>query len=65
MKNIKYYSRLIWKLWMYFCAFVVSLYALFYITLWAFFDFNPYFLSIDSCIDLGGVWDYAKNVCNK
>jgi hypothetical protein len=26
-------------------------------------DFNPHFLDIDTCLDLGGRWDYGKNVC--
>ena len=27
------------------------------------FIYNPYWLSIDTCLDNGQVWDYQKNIC--
>lgn len=32
--------------------------------LWVASDFNPDFLSIDSCLDSGGSWDQANRTCS-
>lgn len=41
---------------------VASLYLGF---LWVSHDFDPAFLKIDSCLDDGGRWNYAKGVCER
>lgn len=33
--------------------------------LWVAYDFNPDFLKSDSCLDLGGRWNYEENRCEK
>jgi hypothetical protein len=39
--------------------------VLYFVTMWAATDFNPDFLSIDSCLDAGGAWDYEARRCNR
>jgi len=35
------------------------------LTLLAMFScMNSRFMSIDSCLDFGGVWDYSNNICS-
>jgi hypothetical protein len=46
----------------------MSIFVLFFIIhsiiLWVILDFDPYFLSIDSCLDFGGVWNDETKQCH-
>jgi hypothetical protein len=57
------FLKQLWKLWMYFCTFIVSgacfVGISFFILSFIFFG-NPY---IDSCLDLGGRWNYEIKDC--
>lgn len=35
----------------------------YWVVLWISLDFNPDFLSIDSCMDSGGAWHEEKRAC--
>lgn len=67
MKNIKKALSLFWKLWMYFSTAVVtflcSLFLAYTVFLWVISDFSPDFLSMNSCLDAGGRWDYEARAC--
>lgn len=39
--------------------------AVIFIVLIVLFVLDPYWLSVDSCLDNGKVWDYEKNVCRE
>ncbi len=46
---------------MYFCTSLLTGLILF--IAWYFLIHDPYFFSIDSCLDLGGRWNYEINEC--
>jgi len=46
-----------------FVLFPVLLLISYLIFIWVMHDYNPYFFYIDSCLDLGGRWNYEINDC--
>jgi len=44
---------------------VLSLYGGYYAILFKMHDYNPDFISVDSCMDNGGCWDYTDKICRK
>lgn len=53
-----------WKFWILATAFLLALIPLTYIGgLFVAHGFNRDFLSIDSCLDSGGVWNYSLRRC--
>jgi hypothetical protein len=54
---------------MYLCTFCISGYILLYIisslVMWIILDYDPYFVYIDACLDLGGVWNDETKDCEK
>ena len=69
MKNIKSILSKILKAWMLFCTFMVSsivaLLIVYNVSIWATLGFDPHFFYIDTCLDLGGVWNYDENICEQ
>ncbi len=42
---------------------LLMLIIIYNVTIWILLDFNPFFFYIDSCMDLGGRWNYDTNDC--
>ncbi|MCC6598472.1 MAG: hypothetical protein IT559_06755 [Alphaproteobacteria bacterium] len=67
MKNINDSFILFRRLSVWSCVLAVSAVFLLLIAynaaIWVSLDFNPYFFYIDSCMDLGGQWNYDANQC--
>jgi hypothetical protein len=64
MKNIKNFTRIIFKFYLNVCTFIGFVFmTLCLVGSIYLFITDSDFLAIDSCIDAGKVWDYEQRVC--